>query len=761
MRDMNFLFLKGQTFCLIVILLLPVLAHTQTTLQTIGHYQYARYNDGWYTTQQGRQGDLVDTNHVIVRPKNNTKIGAFVFAKAGLPTMKDTRGSFSGGYFELEVPKGLDPFFVAHALEATSYFDEILFNVFYAVESVPNDPRYPNQWAMPKTKTHDAWDITTGSANVIVAIIDVGADYNHEDLVGNLWSGIGYDFYDNDADPYPSDDAGHGTAVAGIVAARTNNGLGVAGVAGGWASSSGVKLMHLDAGYRAGLQYIDVAAASQATDWAASHGAKVINMSFGGFAYSPLEVAINNAVNNYGVIVVASAGNYEVNDPTSVDYPAAYPNVIAVGATIENDNRKTLNDGTDESFWGSCYGPELDLVAPGIHVWTTDMTVGGYDLYEKYFARFNGTSAAAPHVAGLVALLLSRNPSITPHHVRAILQISADKVPGMGGQNFHGEYGYGRINANNAIRLPLYVPQVYSTLVEAAGFAVSGQTIILAAGTHTVPHNVTIANGVTLQTLPGSTISFAGSAYAPSGPYKLRVEGKLIANGTTFTSSSGYWYGIEFYNGNNGSSIQYSTIENAQYGVYTYATDAYFTHNTIRNNSTGIYVYAYPNSINWNLFENNTHGVECAYYGDANIQVNNVLRYNGWAVYGDAYSNPALGSYIGYNSLYWNDYYDVFSYYGGTIYARGNWWGDYPAYPSIYGDVDYSGELSVDPNSWATRMNATPAAYAPKPEMGLLGGDTTGIAELNAAYGSLRNRDSLGAFSAFSALLARYPDHFV
>lgn len=204
--------------------------------------------------------------------------------------------------------------------------------------------------------------------------------------------------------------------------------------------------------------------------------------------------------------------------------------------------------------------------------------------------------------------------------------------------------------------------------------------------------NVTVANGATLTISPGLSITSLG-------PYKLRVEGKLVANGNpnnqiTFTRSGGQWYGIEFYyNCGNGSSIQYAKIENAQYGISNYGTDAYFANNQIRYNLTGVYVNGSINSMNWNLFQYNTYGVQCANYGDANIQTNNVIRYNSWGVSGDYSSAPALGSYIGYNSLYSNDYYDVYSNYSGTIYARGNWWGQNPAYPSVTVNVDYSEHL--------------------------------------------------------------------
>jgi len=436
------------------------MSFSQVNLQTVGRYEYAQFDGVWYTVVQGKQGDLVDTKHLLVRLKDKTDISTFDFSKAGLPRFRDVRGRFAEGFYELEIPKGADPFEVARRLQNTGRFEEVLFNVFMKVDGIPNDPQYTNQWNLGKVSMAGAWDITTGSSNIIVAVIDVGADYNHEDLQANRWSGIGYDFYDNDSNPYPSDSARHGTAVAGILGAVTNNSLGVAGVAGGWGGVGGIRIMHLDAGWRDanGDEWIGLSASAQAIDSAAAWGTRVISMSFGSLSgYSAWESAINRAVDNYGVVCVASSGNYRSGQSTAVRYPAAYGNVIAVGATVQNDNRKELNDGSGENWWGSCYGSQLDVMAPGIFVWTTDITGSSGYSTGNYYDRFNGTSASAPHVAGLAGLIRSVNPSLTWQQVRDILRNSADKVSGMGGNNFTNEYGYGRINAYRAL-LKLVTP---------------------------------------------------------------------------------------------------------------------------------------------------------------------------------------------------------------------------------------------------------------------------------------------------------------
>jgi subtilisin family serine protease len=303
------LFLMAVFFTTVII----ELSFGQVNRRTVGGHEYAQLDGVWYTVVQGKQGDLVDTKHLLVRLKDRGDIDRFDFSALFLPRLKNVRGEFADGFYELEVPKGLDGFEVARQLECTGRFDEVLFNIFIKVDANPNDQYYSSQWSLPKVSMSSAWDINTGSNTVIVAVIDVGGDHVHEDLIGNRWSGVGFDFYDNDPDPYPSDNARHGTAVAGILGAVTNNTIGVAGVAGGWGGVGGIRIMHLDAGWRDanGDEWISVSASAQAIDSAAAWGARVINMSFGSIgSQSAWESAINRAVNNYGVVCVASSGNY-------------------------------------------------------------------------------------------------------------------------------------------------------------------------------------------------------------------------------------------------------------------------------------------------------------------------------------------------------------------------------------------------------------------------------------------------------------------
>ena len=283
----------------------------------------------------------------------------------------------------------------------------------------PNDPEYNVRQYGPKIiRANDAWDITTGDPNILVAVVDTGVDYTHPDLTGKVV--LGYDFVNNDPDPM--DDNGHGTHVAGIVAAATNNGIGVASV-GFDTRVLAVKV--LDAN---GSGFYSTVA--QGITYAADNGARIINLSLRGTVSSSiLQDAVNYAWSK-GALVVAAAGNDGSNAPV---YPAAYPHVLAVAATDWNDER-----------WGlSNYGDYVDVAAPGVGIYSTDWA-GGVGPY----ASRSGTSMAAPHVAAVAALVLSVDPGLSNDELAALLTSTADDK---GDPGWDPYYGAGRINAYAAV----------------------------------------------------------------------------------------------------------------------------------------------------------------------------------------------------------------------------------------------------------------------------------------------------------------------
>jgi len=293
-------------------------------------------------------------------------------------------------------------------------------NLIYRITYWPNDP-YMGQylWGIWVIYADKGWDITKGSSSVKVCVIDQGVDYNHEDIYANY--GFGKDFVDNDNDPYPvRAEELHGTHVAGTIAGVMDNGVGVVGVAQNLILSC--RALN-DSG--SGTSY-DVA---RCIRWCADTGAKVINMSLGSSAPSTeLESAVNYAVDTAKVVVIAASGN---DGSSSLNYPAAYPAVISVGAI----------DTSGQRAYFSNYGSNLDVVAPGVYILSTVP-------YTDRYMFLQGTSMATPHVSGLAGLILSKNPNLSPAEVRAIITGTAIDMGEMGKDWF---YGYGLINVYRAL----------------------------------------------------------------------------------------------------------------------------------------------------------------------------------------------------------------------------------------------------------------------------------------------------------------------
>src|SRR4030095_4392407 len=276
---------------------------------------------------------------------------------------------------------------------------------------VPNDPGYSSQWYLPFISAPGAWDITTGSTSIPVAVIDSGVDPIHPDLSAKLVTG--YNFLAGNIDTH--DVFGHGTAVAGVIAAETNDGIGVAGLA--W-NNTIMPLVVINSSNFA--TYANVVAA---INYAADRGSKVINMSLGGTRYSStLQSAVNYAWSK-GVVIVAAAGN---NSSSSPFYPAALNNVVAVSATDPSDYLASFSN----------FGNWITVAAPGTSIYTTT-NGGSYGFWQ-------GTSFAAPQVAALAALIFSKNPSLTNQQVVDIIKNNADDL---GLPGFDQNYGNGRINA--------------------------------------------------------------------------------------------------------------------------------------------------------------------------------------------------------------------------------------------------------------------------------------------------------------------------
>ncbi len=305
-------------------------------------------------------------------------------------------------------------------------FDQVAQATF-----TPNDPFYAtHQYALPLIRADQAWDLTRGNPNLLVAVLDTGADFTHPDLAGKLVPG--WDFVNNDPDP--ADDNGHGTHVAGIIAAATHNGEGIAGVA----FNTRVLVVKVLNAQGSGF-YSTIA---QGIVFAADQGARILNLSLRGTVPSNVLADAVAYAQSKGALLVAAAGNDGQNTPV---YPAAYPGVLAVAATDWNDQRWSLSN----------YGDYVDLAAPGVAILSTDWT-GGVGPY----AMRSGTSIAAPHVAGVAALMLAVNPNLTAADLAALLTSTAEDLGDPGRDPY---YGYGRLDAARAVQAALAAARTQQT----------------------------------------------------------------------------------------------------------------------------------------------------------------------------------------------------------------------------------------------------------------------------------------------------------
>lgn len=312
--------------------------------------------------------------------------------------------------------------------------------------ATPNDPEFGQQWGLKRIKAPQAWETVRGDAEVVVAVIDQGVELKHPDLdvYAQSWNAT------NDT-PNGSPTGNHGTPCAGIVAARTDNGLGVAGVAGG------AKVMAI-----ATETFADVDVA-EGLYFAADNGARVVSMSFGVYPewavwdFDLVRDALQYAYDQ-GLLLVAAAGNE--NEPVS-RFPGSDARTLCVGGSNRSDERKRMNDSSSETFWGASYGPDVDVVAPCLEIPTTDRLGNEGYTPGDYVGTFNGTSAATPHVAGLGALLFSLRPELSNVEARHLIESTCDKIsPALyhyrnvatkPSGTWHEEVGYGRINAERAV----------------------------------------------------------------------------------------------------------------------------------------------------------------------------------------------------------------------------------------------------------------------------------------------------------------------
>jgi subtilisin family serine protease len=420
----------------------------------------------------------------------------------------------------------------------------------------PNDPTYNQQWHYHNTGQQsgtvdadidlpEAWDISTGNTAVIVAIIDGGIDYSHPDLAGNMWPGIGYNFVTNSSTVTADD---HGTHVAGTVAANTNNGVGVSGVAGGSGSGNGARLMSCQV-----FTTSSSGGFENAPVWAANNGAAISQNSWGYTSAGVFEQSVLDAIDYFnlngggtvmtGGITIFAAGN---SNASGQWYPGYYSGCYSVAATNNQDVKS----------WYSNYDTWVDISAPGGE--TNTVTARGVrsTLPGNSYGFYQGTSMACPHVSGVAALILSLSPNaFSPQQVKDILTNTTDNINAQN-PSFIGKLGSGRMNAHQALLLaqsmlnPL-IPAAPTTLTASAQ---SSTAINLAWTKNANNDNVLLAFNTT------NTFGTPSGNYSPgqsiTGGGTVLYAGNLTSFGHTGLSpATDYYYAIWSKNGDYYSAL--------------------------------------------------------------------------------------------------------------------------------------------------------------------------------------------------------------
>ncbi len=365
-----------------------------------------------------------------------------------------------------------------------------------------NDPFLSFQWSLNNTgsaaqyngtvgadmNVFPAWGLATGNAATKVAIIDEGVDLVHPDLVGNMLAG--FDGTQQNSGGAPQGNDAHGTACAGIVAASGNNNVGVAGVA------YNAKIVPVRIAYSSGPNWITSDAwIGTSIDWAWNQGdADVLSNSWGGGSSSslindPIGRAVTQGRGGLGAVVLFAAGN----NNGAVSYPGNLSNVISVAAMSMCNQRKSPTSCDGETWWGSNFGTNVDIAAPGVKIYTTDISGASGYATGDYTPTFNGTSSACPNAAGVMALILATNSALTQSEARQIIESTCVKTggytynSGVAGQpngTWSTDLGYGRVNAFAALQLANPVPctnppAVATTFASPNSFCTTPATISL------------------------------------------------------------------------------------------------------------------------------------------------------------------------------------------------------------------------------------------------------------------------------------------
>jgi PKD repeat protein len=445
------------------------------------------------------------------------------------------------------------------------------------MEWTPNDPMYNTQWHYNNTGQQggtagkdisltEAWDIEKGNSNVIVAIIDDGIQFNHPDLAANMWPGIGYNFVAGSSTVVPGN---HGTHVAGTVSAVNNNGVGVAGVAGGSGSGNGVRLMSCQV-----FTSSSAGGFHLAPIYAADNGASISQNSWGYTSPGVYDQNVLDAIDYFntngggsamvsGGITIFAAGNSNSNGSY---YPGYYSGTLAVAGTNNQDIKAYFGSSSSASN----YGTWVDISAPGGETYQVSargvrstVTGSSYDYYQ-------GTSMACPHVSGVAALIISLGyGSFTPIEVKTILKSTTDNIDALN-PGYIGQLGTGRMNAQAALIMAQSMLTGVQNPVSFTASPFSTSQINLAWAKNTNNNNVMVVWSPTSTFgVPSNGVVYNAGQSIPGGGTVL-YRGTLTSfNHTGLTSSTLYYYKAFSYDGSNEYSFGLTSQAATLCGTYT------------------------------------------------------------------------------------------------------------------------------------------------------------------------------------------------
>ncbi|MBS3909583.1 MAG: S8 family serine peptidase [Actinobacteria bacterium] len=407
------------------------------------------------------------------------------------------------GIHQIVLPAGTDVERAAQEYAALPYVEFAEPNRIRRALYSPTDPYFSLQWALPKIGAPDFWDKVPVTP-VVVAVIDTGVDYNHEDLSNKVIKG--YDFINNDNDPM--DDHFHGTHVAGIIAAETNNAVGIAGVAPG-AKILAIKVLGRD-GEGTDLQI------SKGIVYAADNGAKIINLSLGGPGWSfVLDDAVQYA-RKKGCLVVASAGNAGTSETY---YPASYDGVVSVGAT----------DSYDKRAYFSNFGPDVDIAAPGVDILST-YNKGGTPTY----VYAGGTSMAAPVICGAAALISAGNPTYTADQLQRALLLATQDLGTPGRDDY---FGYGLVDLRKAAVQKRITAEDTAPEIAASG---SWQSIASASASGGTLKSASAAGSSLTMRFSGASICWFARTGDSGGIAKVYIDGAFVKEVDLYNPTTNY-----------------------------------------------------------------------------------------------------------------------------------------------------------------------------------------------------------------------------